>query len=169
MISTSLFSYYSCRRVVLCVLVGRLAKNCAKCILATTEMGAFFCLPLLGNLPKLRIQSLCFTIVMVNVKLSYASSITLLETSTKSIENRFSHLQRIPTRFPAKLQDNEGMTIAVFGTQEGIKHLSEGGTLQKNLNHDGCGGKQRSLPTGKLSFFFELVVSDLLSILPYRV
>ena len=161
MISTSLFSYYSCRRVVLCVLVGRLAKNCAKCILATTEMGAFFCLPLLGNLPKLRSQSLCFTIVMVNVKLSYASSITLLETSTKSIENGFSHLPRIPRRFQAKLQDNEGMTIAVFGTHytaqykaaEGIKHLSEGGTLQKNLNHDGCGGKQRSLPTGKLSFF----------------
>ena len=152
MISTSLFSYYSCLAVVvLCVLVGRLAKNCAKCILATTEMGAFFCLPLLGNLPKLR--SLFAILVMVNVKLSYASSITLLETSTKSIENGFSHLQRIPTRFPAKLQDNEGMTIAVFGTQEGIKHLSEGGTLQKNLNHDGCGGKQRSLPTGKLSFF----------------
>ena len=162
MISTSLFSYYSCLAVVvLCVLVGRLAKNCAKCILATTEMGAFFCLPLLGNLPKLRSQSLCYTVVMVNVKLSYASSITLLETSTKSIENGFSHLPRIPRRFQAKLQDNEGMTIAVFGTHytaqykaaEGIKHLSEGGTLQKNLNHDGCGGKQRSLPTGKLSFF----------------
>ena len=53
------FIFLARRRVVLCVLVGRLAKNCAKCILATTEMGAFFCLPLLGNLPKLRrVQSL---------------------------------------------------------------------------------------------------------------
>ena len=59
-ISTSLFST---------VLVGRLAKNCAKCILATTKIGPFSVaaklaappattkrLPsrFLGNLPKLR-------------------------------------------------------------------------------------------------------------------
>lgn len=69
------------------VLVGRAAKNCAKCILATTKIGPFSVAPqqlllrfpvfplILGNLPKLRTHSLLqLSSLLVNANICVLNS-----------------------------------------------------------------------------------------------